>query len=823
MTAPPPKKLTALPKIPPAFGEDDGVFYKYYDDLADELDEDMVTSLKSQLDGILIFAGLFAGVNSAFLAFTLPQMSPDPTDDTNALLFQILLGGNSTIKSPADLPSASFSPPTSTYSINVLFSMSLTLALLGSFLAVLGQQWLVYYRKRSGGGAEYQRWEQLRRYLGAKRWRLELVLDDVLPSLLQVALVIFCVAFILYLGTLSRSLCYTIAAPLCAAGAIIVMTAMCAAWDHWCPFKSPLSHIIQPILKHLADIVGRIAGILWAYGVTTFEWLKYRLGFTDWETPFATWISYRAESATEWIKSRGQRPADGTDQLKVIALRRVLCTSEDSNAIVHAATNTQSISQSKLLGQILNDDELRGRLDALYTISYDSVGYTGNAAAHLMIQGTAISRALLHMILMAGSAEDLLPYNDRPLLRDGANDPEYSRELMKKLNEGYATFLLLGRFDVYNECAECSHCVALGYCMRLFWMILQPVRPTLIQIEPRLLEQHIRVTGASKEVGLAWIEAWLVKMLKEWDQLSGGEERLTPNSEVRHWQLQKMREFLHLYQNIDVPKFLQTILEAIQTSTDQWSDQPATEVYVGLFEHDLRVRENVMCYKYCLAVTINSLVTLLRSIEHRIRDPTTSSDERESQRKHRKTCTEKWITYINNAYKFGDSSLDDDYYQWRCGPLWWVISTEDSDFKPDVDETPQRFNRYHCIEASSTLLPYLQWMKDIIQPDPENADNPPMIKMATFLFGCLKDPEESIRQNERVLSGYHEFADNIGEGKIEEYREFYPVFAKTVRELESTVAAAVPHSSEVEKLETPPEYENLWSQGESCDIYLEWY
>ncbi|KIO18415.1 hypothetical protein M407DRAFT_246487 [Tulasnella calospora MUT 4182] len=83
-----PEKLTTLPDIPKEFGDDGGHFYRYYDELADEIDEDLVRSLKAQLDGILIFAGLFAGVNSAFLALTLPQMTADPADDSNALLLQ---------------------------------------------------------------------------------------------------------------------------------------------------------------------------------------------------------------------------------------------------------------------------------------------------------------------------------------------------------------------------------------------------------------------------------------------------------------------------------------------------------------------------------------------------------------------------------------------------------------------------------------------------------------------------------------------------------------------------------------------------------------
>ncbi|KAG9035200.1 hypothetical protein FS837_002001 [Tulasnella sp. UAMH 9824] len=114
------EKLTAVPEISQHFGEDGGHFYKYYDALADEIDEDMVKSLKVQLDGILIFAGLFAGVNSAFLALTLPEMSADPAEDTNALLLQLVTGGNVAIHSADDLPSASFSPPSAIFPVNIL-------------------------------------------------------------------------------------------------------------------------------------------------------------------------------------------------------------------------------------------------------------------------------------------------------------------------------------------------------------------------------------------------------------------------------------------------------------------------------------------------------------------------------------------------------------------------------------------------------------------------------------------------------------------------------------------------------------------------------
>ncbi|KAG8911187.1 hypothetical protein FRC01_005866 [Tulasnella sp. 417] len=187
-----PPFIFEVPEPPEGFGQDGGKFYKAYDAIAEEIDDDMTKSLKEQLDGMLIFAGLFAGVNSAFLALTLPLMSADPADDTNALLaqnnailIQLVSGRNDSASLDTTLPSKSFAPSGAVLSVNILFALSLAFAIIASFLAVLGRQWLVYYRRRSGGGPDRQRWEQLKRFLGAERWGLELILDDILPSLLQ--------------------------------------------------------------------------------------------------------------------------------------------------------------------------------------------------------------------------------------------------------------------------------------------------------------------------------------------------------------------------------------------------------------------------------------------------------------------------------------------------------------------------------------------------------------------------------------------------------------------------------------------------------------
>ncbi|KIO17732.1 hypothetical protein M407DRAFT_32593 [Tulasnella calospora MUT 4182] len=101
-----------IPDPPHEFGQDGGKFYRCYDALAQEIDDDMTSGLKEQLDG----------VNTAFLALTVPLLSADPADDTNALLaqnnailMQLVTGRNDTVPPDSILPSTSGKPESSAY------------------------------------------------------------------------------------------------------------------------------------------------------------------------------------------------------------------------------------------------------------------------------------------------------------------------------------------------------------------------------------------------------------------------------------------------------------------------------------------------------------------------------------------------------------------------------------------------------------------------------------------------------------------------------------------------------------------------------------
>ncbi|KAG8913067.1 hypothetical protein FRC01_004758 [Tulasnella sp. 417] len=427
-------KLKDIPEIPRKFGDDGGHFYGYYDAIADEHDEDMIKSLKTQLDGIVIFAGLFAAVNSAFLVLTIPKLSPDPADDTIALLLQLVIGGNSSFASAADLPSATYTPPYEVVMVNLLFSLSLALAIAASFFAIMGQQWVVLYRKRNGAGVEHQRWEQLRRHFGAKHWHLEPILNDIIPGLLQIGLVIFSIVFLRFID--DEIIYYMFGAFMELAMAIILMISFVASCDPWCPFKGPLSHLLHVLYKFtwkrwillffaiclvgsicmfgllLGGIFGITGGCLsFAFvGLLVIRIIQKRRASARMQDAsqktedlsFGQDILWMASATTKrFLASLIPRQED-TAYLEAVATKRVLCTSEDFNALIYTAVNIQAFREKKSAIYLLQDGAAFRRLLEL-----------GRSPDQML--ASAFSRAFSHLLLGGQSAKLFVGHDDRHL------------------------------------------------------------------------------------------------------------------------------------------------------------------------------------------------------------------------------------------------------------------------------------------------------------------------------------------------------------------------------------------------------------------------
>lgn len=88
-------------------------------------------------------AGLFSASVTAFIIESYAGLSPDPSQQTIALLQQISQQLNGSPPQSQASTSDSFSPTSSTLRVNALWFLSLCLALTCALAAILVQQWSV--------------------------------------------------------------------------------------------------------------------------------------------------------------------------------------------------------------------------------------------------------------------------------------------------------------------------------------------------------------------------------------------------------------------------------------------------------------------------------------------------------------------------------------------------------------------------------------------------------------------------------------------------------------------------------------------------------
>ncbi|KAG2055683.1 hypothetical protein BDR06DRAFT_841329, partial [Suillus hirtellus] len=150
-------------------------------------------------------AGLFSAVSATFLGIMLPNLSPDPSDTTNALLMMIYHQLNNTAfpGQVSSLPSWD-GPPWIIIWTQTLLYASLSTSLLAALGAVLGQKWLRDYADNTRGPREYRRTRRQIKVDGLETWHFEAVLR-VIPALLQLSLLLFGTGLGAYLWAQQRT------------------------------------------------------------------------------------------------------------------------------------------------------------------------------------------------------------------------------------------------------------------------------------------------------------------------------------------------------------------------------------------------------------------------------------------------------------------------------------------------------------------------------------------------------------------------------------------------------------------------------------------
>lgn len=250
----------AEPKENDDFDERAAEFWAVYVREARSHDEASIGTWKDDMEGIIIFAGLYSAVLTSFITESQKSLTLDPADEIAyyarqavVLLAQIsaqLTASGSPVPSTVPFPPAfpQFHAAKSDVRVNIYWFMSLVFSLSAALGATLVQQWAREYVQF------FQRYNhpikraRIRQFLheGANRWHMDLVVHLV-PALIHISL------FLFFLG-LADSLFKINVATATTTTILIVICALCylfsiiaPIWDAQSPFQSPLS----PMFWHL--------------------------------------------------------------------------------------------------------------------------------------------------------------------------------------------------------------------------------------------------------------------------------------------------------------------------------------------------------------------------------------------------------------------------------------------------------------------------------------------------------------------------------------------------------------------------------------------
>lgn len=190
-------------------------------------------------------------------------MQPNPLDTTNALLVQLI---QITLQGPSAAHPAILSPSTSYSSnfwIQAVSYTSLAFSLLAAFGAVLGKQWLNYYKThRYGNGSLEQRCMQRQSKLqGLETWHFEDLLQS-FANLLKVSLFLFGLSLGPWVWTQQRIISIVIISATACGFIFYLLTIVASLLDPNCPFQTRLSSPIHTNLQSKVSIADAMEWML---------------------------------------------------------------------------------------------------------------------------------------------------------------------------------------------------------------------------------------------------------------------------------------------------------------------------------------------------------------------------------------------------------------------------------------------------------------------------------------------------------------------------------------------------------------------------------
>ncbi|KAJ6469224.1 hypothetical protein DFH09DRAFT_832121, partial [Mycena vulgaris] len=158
-------------------------------------DDNLASAFNSDLDPLLIFAGLFSAILTTFLIEIRKGLQEDLQSVTNTLLMTLIARQHNT--SATQTPSFPLFQPTSTTRwVNGLWFSSLMFSLMSALGVSLAKGWVTQFSSTVSGS----NWGDVRlhcsRFRGLRRWHLKLIVQC-LPILIHITFFLFSVGLVI--------------------------------------------------------------------------------------------------------------------------------------------------------------------------------------------------------------------------------------------------------------------------------------------------------------------------------------------------------------------------------------------------------------------------------------------------------------------------------------------------------------------------------------------------------------------------------------------------------------------------------------------------
>ncbi|KAJ7076003.1 hypothetical protein B0H15DRAFT_607678 [Mycena belliarum] len=212
---------------------------------AEKYDKALVDSWRGNMNGILIFAGLFSAILTAFIIESYKTLQLDPTLAAIYHISQQLANATATTPAPQDLPSH-----TAALVCNILWFFSLGLSLASAMTATLVEQWARDFLQHTEMLPSPVKRARIFSFLyyGLQRFEMHNVVT-LIPFLLHMSLLLFFGGLLAFLLPVSVPVAIVAGVLL---GCIVLlyglMTLLPIVWLD-CPYKTPLSNVLWSVLR----------------------------------------------------------------------------------------------------------------------------------------------------------------------------------------------------------------------------------------------------------------------------------------------------------------------------------------------------------------------------------------------------------------------------------------------------------------------------------------------------------------------------------------------------------------------------------------------